>query len=211
MKPSIKAIKTVYNGYCFRSRTEARWAVFFDTLGIPYEYEKEGYEQTNGLRYLPDFWLPEQDCWVEIKGQMPTEEENEKAIMLALVTQKPVFTLWGVLQPFSMESVARLSPKDVLTIFEETGEYYSPDDIRLRGTLGHAFRPNGAEIEFVDTFYRFAECPRCHRLEITSHGLIRDISCGCYPESEKANSASRRLTEAYAFARRADFGRNGLK
>ena len=40
----IKPIETVYNGYRFRSRLEARWAVFFDTLGIEYEYEKEGYE-----------------------------------------------------------------------------------------------------------------------------------------------------------------------
>ena len=28
----IKAIETVYNGYRFRSRLEARWAVFFDAL-----------------------------------------------------------------------------------------------------------------------------------------------------------------------------------
>ena len=35
----IKAVQTEYNGYKFRSRLEARWAVFFDTLGIEYEYE----------------------------------------------------------------------------------------------------------------------------------------------------------------------------
>ncbi len=38
----IKAIDTVYNGYKFRSRLEARWAVFFDAAGIKYEYEPEG-------------------------------------------------------------------------------------------------------------------------------------------------------------------------
>ena len=32
----IKAIDTVYNGYKFRSRLEARWAVFFDEIGIEY-------------------------------------------------------------------------------------------------------------------------------------------------------------------------------
>ena len=30
----IKAIETIYNGYKFRSRLEARWAVFFDEAGI---------------------------------------------------------------------------------------------------------------------------------------------------------------------------------
>lgn len=28
----VKAIDTVYKGYRFRSRLEARWAVFFDAL-----------------------------------------------------------------------------------------------------------------------------------------------------------------------------------
>jgi hypothetical protein len=52
---TIKAIETVYKGYRFRSRLEARWAVFFDTLGIEWVYEPEGFETTDGYRYLPDF------------------------------------------------------------------------------------------------------------------------------------------------------------
>lgn len=68
----IKAIDTYYNGHLFRSRLEARWAVFFDTLGVTYEYEPEGFEldgfeADQKVRYLPDFWLPMQRCWVEIK------------------------------------------------------------------------------------------------------------------------------------------------
>lgn len=53
----LKAIETVYNGYRFRSRLEARWAVFFGALRIPYEYEPEGFD-LGGLWYLPDFRLP---------------------------------------------------------------------------------------------------------------------------------------------------------
>lgn len=34
----IKPIETHYNGYRFRSRLEARWAVFFDALGIKPEF-----------------------------------------------------------------------------------------------------------------------------------------------------------------------------
>ena len=44
----IKAIETKYNGYKFRSRLEAKWAVFFDNAKIKYEYEPEGYEDENG-------------------------------------------------------------------------------------------------------------------------------------------------------------------
>lgn len=69
----IKAIETRYKGYHFRSRLEARWAVFFDTLGVPWEYEPEGYGR-GADQYLPDFRLwrgsrrfPE-GLFVEVKG-----------------------------------------------------------------------------------------------------------------------------------------------
>ena len=51
----IKPIETYYNGYRFRSRLEARWAVFFDALGVKYEYEPEGFKLPSGRMYLPDF------------------------------------------------------------------------------------------------------------------------------------------------------------
>ena len=53
----LKAIETFYNGYRFRSRLEARWAVFFDSAGIEYVYEPEGFKLDNGLCYLPDFLI----------------------------------------------------------------------------------------------------------------------------------------------------------
>lgn len=65
---AIKAIETVYAGCRFRSRLEARWAVFFDTLGVKWLYEPQGYVLGNGETYLPDFWLPKLQLWVEVKG-----------------------------------------------------------------------------------------------------------------------------------------------
>lgn len=53
----IKPIQTKYKGCNFRSRLEARYAIYFDALGIKWEYEIEGYN-INGKWYLPDFWLP---------------------------------------------------------------------------------------------------------------------------------------------------------
>ncbi len=55
MSNTIKAIETIYNGHKFRSRTEARWAVFFDALGVEYEYEPQGFTLPSGAQYLPDF------------------------------------------------------------------------------------------------------------------------------------------------------------
>lgn len=85
---NFKAIETIYNNYRFRSRLEARYAVYFDALNIRYEYEKEGFE-LNGIRYLPDFWLPEYRYWVEIKGDLPTDEELKKAEALYQHTGYP--------------------------------------------------------------------------------------------------------------------------
>ena len=47
-------IETRYNGYKFRSRLEARWAVFFDAAHIEYRYEPEGYVLSDGRAYLPE-------------------------------------------------------------------------------------------------------------------------------------------------------------
>lgn len=60
----IKAIETKYKGYRFRSRLEARWAVFFDACGYNWEYEAEGYVLPCGTYYLPDFKV----CGVDSNG-----------------------------------------------------------------------------------------------------------------------------------------------
>ena len=90
-------IETAYKGYRFRSRLEARWAVFFDTLTIPWQYEKEGFKLGKAGWYLPDFWLPTLHCWVEIKGDTPPSEDIEK--IKAFAWQEgtaPILLLQGV-------------------------------------------------------------------------------------------------------------------
>lgn len=79
----MKAIETKYKGYRFRSRLEARWAVFFDALGLKWEYEPEGYDLGDQGWYLPDFYLPEFNCWIEIKGAKETDEELNKCRRLS--------------------------------------------------------------------------------------------------------------------------------
>lgn len=73
----MKPIKTVYNGCRFRSRLEARWAVFFDALGVEWEYEPEGFRMEDGTLYLPDFYLPSIDTWIEVKGVMSEADEHK--------------------------------------------------------------------------------------------------------------------------------------
>ena len=82
MEKMIKPLETHYNGYRFRSRLEARWAVFFDHLAIDWEYEFEGFNIEGGTPYLPDFLLKDDgefpDVFVEVKPQKPMKPKESK-------------------------------------------------------------------------------------------------------------------------------------
>lgn len=84
MKQEIRAIETRYKGYRFRSRLEARWAVFFDALGLQWEYEPEGFK-TDAGPYLPDFFIHgngHRGPYFEVKATRPTQDEIEKLVSL---------------------------------------------------------------------------------------------------------------------------------
>lgn len=85
----MEAIKTHYNGMWFDSRTEARWAVFFDQLGIPYIHEPEGFVFSDGTTYLPDFYLPDSKAFFECKGIM-NDKDLHKIKMLMEESGRPV-------------------------------------------------------------------------------------------------------------------------
>ncbi len=91
----ITAIETQYKGYRFRSRLEARWAVFFDALNIKWQYEQEGYN-LNGIMYLPDFYLNDAMCYAEVKPYGLSDDEIVKINSLALESGKKVILLVGV-------------------------------------------------------------------------------------------------------------------
>lgn len=82
---TIKAIQTIYNGYKFRSRLEARWAVFFDEVGVEYEYECQGFDLGDGGWYLPDFYLPQLETWVEIKPDIGDKTEHRRVYLAGKV------------------------------------------------------------------------------------------------------------------------------
>ena len=93
-----RAIETRYKGYRFRSRLEARWAVFFDALGLKWEYEPEGFELEGGVRYLPDFrlWgLSKSEDLVVFAEVKPDRRDDSKALLLSKSTGAVVLLLDG--------------------------------------------------------------------------------------------------------------------
>ncbi len=110
--PKIKAIETRYKNYRFRSRLEARWAVYMDAMGIAWDYEPEGFDLGDSGYYLPDFYLPKLGHWAEVKAGKPTFQELKKAVALFIMTRKPVIILDGMPDDRSYYFVGGLATED---------------------------------------------------------------------------------------------------
>lgn len=117
----IKAIPTKYNDILFRSRLEARWAVYFDLMGIEYLYEPEGYN-LDGVYYLPDFYLPKVSMFAEVKPFDFSPEEYNKARLLVIHSRMPVLKLIGYpdKRPYFVIT-SRYIDEEMGYIDEETG------------------------------------------------------------------------------------------
>jgi len=173
----IKAIETIYNGYRFRSRLEARWAVFFDAAGIEYQYEAEGYKLSNGMNYLPDFWLPQLDCWVEIKGEWPSDEDWLKMCFLANDSTYRVLLLGQI--PISNNDLP--------------DNYY--------GVKIYGFYPDGT-LDYHDDSLCFCQCDLCEKWGFVYEGRIRQ--CGCR-NTDRVYGNRDKVEDAYRKARQARF------
>ena len=64
---TFQAIPTSYAGMDFRSRLEADYATTFDGISLPWQYEPEGFQLSDGTWYSPDFYLPSARAWL-VKG-----------------------------------------------------------------------------------------------------------------------------------------------
>ena len=179
----MKILETHFDGYHFRSRLEARWAVFFKTVGIAYEYEKEGYD-LDGVWYLPDFWLPEKELWYEIKGKEPTGGEIQKVRRLTKHTQKRAVICWGAIT---------LTPKD-----------------RCRNNFTYYLSPNGQVSGSGGNWW--CECPHCHAIGFTDPEMYTPAICACSyrfphlaPFDLMPQENTPRLNAAFTAARSARF------
>lgn len=67
--PQVWALPTTYRDTRFRSTLEADWAATFDAFGEGWYWEYEpAAVQVGEISYRPDFHLPEQRVWCEVKG-----------------------------------------------------------------------------------------------------------------------------------------------
>jgi len=180
----IRPIETPYAGRLFRSRLEARWAVFYDVLGIPWMYEPQGFALDAGdgssIAYLPDFFLPVQHCYIEIKPCTPTASERRKAALLAHHAHTRVYIFFG-------------TPG-----YHVDGGYPS-------GQLGldGAYLYDG---DREDLLHAWCVCLRCGQYGIEYCGRSERLSCNCHATANKVYTYDDpRLLRAYDWANRARF------
>lgn len=190
---TIKAIQTVYGGHKFRSRLEARWAVFFDQLGVSYEYEPEGFELPEAGRYLPDFYLPTQRYWIEVKGTYPTDTERRKVALLSEFTQHMAVIFWGKVEV-------------------EPFYFYSPMDDRWREDTswgGSVYCPTGWDTRFHLLGYSvwpiWGICDECGLAFIDSECRAPGIQRPCGHDGDGVNFQDNRVRQAYESAKSARF------
>lgn len=90
---------TEFDGVLYRSRMEARWAVFFDRLGVKYAYEPVEFTLSDGRKYTPDFYVEDFDTYIEMK---PDDEEiilEEAGKALILSRNRPDLRVWLAMGP----------------------------------------------------------------------------------------------------------------
>jgi hypothetical protein len=163
----IQPIQTSYKGYLFRSRLEARWAVFFDELGVEYQYEPDGYEFDDKTRYLPDFYLPRvstsasifEGLWVEVKARYDFDPANiRKLKKLCNLTQQPGIIVSG-------------DPMENVLLAE--GQSDVADDGAAWWICGEARSyeaSDPADYAILDGPYIFCVCPWCCKVGIEFDG-----------------------------------------
>lgn len=209
MNELLTPIPTIYRGIKFRSRLEARWALFFDEIGLSYHYELEGFE-SNNTRYLPDFFLPNWNTWIEIKPKAPTSEEWRKceALLISLL-RKDETTSVAIL--YGRPWLDDLGPEYRYVSLEPMIGLHPESEDSENGTV---VTVENLSSEYIDSDERiFTECRRCGQIKLDSLGMhfpdkaLRG-QCGLHGCCDRESATlpdSSKLINAYKIATEKDF------
>jgi hypothetical protein len=171
-------IATMLDGHRFRSRNEARLAVFLGKLGVPYDFEGCAFSMRDGTRYTPDFYLIEQRTWIEFKPRYPHQSEIEKVAELCKRGYRTVL-LYGdkYVAPFGVDAAdARGGPYGRVYTHADglRGMAFDGSGRRLAGDA--AFTMDGlgnVELAVCATPYEMAAAARPARL-LAAYTAARD-------------------------------------
>lgn len=180
----IYAIETTYAGHRFRSRLEARWAVFLDHLGVPWEYEPQGYKLPSGP-YLPDFHiqLGDTSAFLEVKpdsGLRAGPQEDDPRWHEFSQSVGRLYVTGGIPRPEEIEAKGRDSENETMWSYDAGG---------------------------WDNYHAFCICEECGAVGIEFSAAWGRVGCCKEPDSDDGPGSGDhpRILEAYAAARKARF------
>lgn len=194
----IKAIETEYNRYKFCSRLEARWAVFFDALNIPYEYKPDGFEFVeDGTSYLPDFYLP--DCKQFFEAKQSITKKDCTRIMAPIRNGYPVVIGYpdGTFQACSYDGPVQ---SGMIAVSMPQTAYYS--FLARCDVCGHYF---------FGAFPCYEHCPCCEWDRGSCVGIAHDRDNAPFTINDKDLEVAWKVAESVSFETGETLDKNNIQ
>ncbi len=163
MMNQIDPLEIHWHGHRFRSRLEARWKIFMDSMGIDSMYEAEAFQLPDGTRYFPDFYLPVVFSFAEVKSLL--EDPREALSKLSKLSEftnhqslllegPPAFRLYrGICPKFSLEEPLWFS----LDIYNGRTKWYWQEHRLYCGSGeydGGCFNELSCSDQYADSVYK---------------------------------------------------------
>jgi hypothetical protein len=185
----VKTIPTVYREIEFKSHLEAQWAVFYDTLGIEWEYTLKTFSLDSG-GYTPDFYFPSLKSYMKVLPNISILERiNQASLELA-----------DFLNPDFDDYIDR--PTEDFKVYVMYGDITIPTLVKNKHPLNmecELYSKGGHRegLYFWAEHIETAQIEIVHRSQLSRYPyVIRSYSCDTV-----------RLCKAYFVARTVDFER----
>lgn len=147
------SIETIYKGIKMKSMLETKIALFLDYLNIKWIYEPKAFMLKIGEIYKPDFFLPEHNQWIEVKG----------------VVEKHQFRILKALAEETGQEVIMISGNKVFMFHHHYGKEVS--DLEDSLNLGFC---QGCKTHFFCSFYGSYKCTKCGHYD-GDHDIIAHL------------------------------------
>lgn len=118
----------VYRGLKFRSSWEVALAKKLDTLGLDWEYEPKSFVLRSGVRYTPDFYLPQIKLWLEVKPRKMADSRCREKLRCVQEHTKQLAKF------IDLEGIQNLDPGAMVGYFERLG--FRPPKFLAKFTQG---------------------------------------------------------------------------
>lgn len=195
----------------FPSVPHAQWALFFEDLGIPWQFRIMPFSLGAGVTYLPDFWLVEQRAWFQVGDDAHHDEDLNRWEVFARAAERPgcdhsdpEFCAEArepdCQVPGSEDRVWLPEQWQVTDPLYSAGGIPVPEQMTDTGPFPNTL---GTMHTASDNWYQWTVCPSCGFVGAEHAGRADRLACGHGDSSRDKNGQANhpRLLAAYRLAR----------